>query len=1433
MQLVDQWVMSMCQVDGDRKDFTFRDTFVGYKKKDTVGSLVFSLSKEEPKPTTIDIKSLLMRMSSFQGVVRSLYSSQCTDASRTLCEEYLHDDRRINLLQYVSAVAARNASYRAVVTTYSKYYFLDVNDESMLPRHLSIQVEKLSNITSERQLNETISTFYRDENDKQLLIIQCDISINDDRQNLLLLKFEIERAATVYSNAAHSTITELAKIVIILLTVDTELYDEDRDNGYDCYYSSEWDHLHIDDLQQDAELYKEAVELVLGDVTFNTFLTENSELVKSIFIEDIMFYLGQIIYVASEETPRRLQDLANSIVKDQPLIDLICAKVVETMVTNNGMHLNNQWIYECACYREGLEFSSCSFVAALRNFVREKMRAPSAACLFLFEKYSAVGAYLNHDAIPQVHLTIFNKAILPTEEFKVTRKLHSFRFPFSVMIQEKLQKLQSLFTEERNKTEKRLEYVQRVKYELDEFFQRYGIDAAMLGNLEPDLRQDFLLYFFSANFSQLKIGVAVEAMQRYFFGSGAHEWSLEALLVAIWEDAKVLRLMTQLMIYDGNSFIEFSSNDRMTAFILDMGLHPAATFNYPSDHHEVLRYGNCILITDVCNRALAKLQDNLNMLGMSSWNLEMSRLILDIDELAKLIGLNYMMFNLDDEDGEYRKTIRLYADLMKHVLAVKVMLDLLNIITSLTQDNFEMAESIMDKHFRNMASLAISDDMIVAVFAALYEMHEISLGTTDAIAYSEFKILEKLLFVAVPMEACCELNTNPDCNPLTDQQFSGKVTRRLFQSAFFEQGCGILSRYQNSPPLALSVMLASFLERITTIIANVEGDDIFSSLVDFESNCLTRSEEEESCEIDALRAFNTHFEIVDFRSSPLVVAMIDQMILLVSLEHDAFIESLPQLADCFSALLHRWAAIGYDNVSFLEQIYGLAFVKWFLKSVAVDPYVEDEMLIMVLADTIGRQNSNPLFHVCCLFFLKSLNKPYSELQLSCGPGGALSNKHPWLGNYRWEKIDNLLTTLRFAANDVDERVVDAWDTLFHPTAPSALPFEALIEGGESPVVELWQNLHQLAFLRHCRVSEAPVDSSFDRLANIIPAVDQDTIYIRHLTNLAFQRYHLPPSQVLPDAILGTDHSCLLAIVNALSFNCENGILQLYLQNNADVIGNSFVLAANSHELTLVYRALGASVGYFTCSCGFIYVIDNCQRPMENRACPQCSRPIGGHDHVFTVPNNAVIADVADPKGCYFQLELLGKVEHAERLMAPNEYRILSILIHCCFLHSLFTRPGSEEIQIAINQCWHFIKGHWNVLQQRLANDGNVERLGAFILEVAEQVKASDFGPNPVTVEQRQAAEQAFINICRPLLEHFGEEAARAVLKFSENVEHIAALEKELKELDKPLSFVSQYLRVTVPPSYKQMVMAFGDRREGERYPVLAAFFRFEDQLTRY
>ena len=666
---VDVWAENLCRIDGYSNVFTIRDTFVGYTARDTIGSLLISFGTTSSRSSSSSnkdkaaIQSSLMRTATFQGIARSLLSTSNGDYhafTREICEEYLRDIRHINLYNFISTM---NDS-KAVVTTYSKYFILDISNKQMFPCHMdNIQAAKLSLFTSERDMVDYINQYYSINNDKSMMIIQCDIV--DDKKNLLLLKFEIDRAFA----ASRDIVQQQQKRFILLLTVGTELYEEDRCNFYDCYFSPGWDHFHIDNIEENEALYLRTVNIVLDDKanSFESFLMyDNMSMVRSIFTEDIMSYLGLIKYTTTTTNESLLKMLADKVIHNLALVDLICKRTIIEIVKDDN--LNQGWVYTCACYREGLEFSSSSLVSAMRIFVKQRMRNPATACIYLLEKYNSLDTYASFQLIPPTHIAVFMNTKLPSEEeeFRVNCSSYGkFRFPLCMLLIEKLSKIHNLFITGgpgMNNEGNRLYFINRIKHDIDEFYtENCIVDENYRDTLSIELKEDLIRYFLLSSFGSLKIEAAIVALKSCVPDFDSIELSASQLQVMFWENTNYFRSAVALMIYDQENIILFTDLHRQNETAAVLWLTKIDRIRYDEQN---LRIQTFLLIIDFCKVSLAKMKSNISVDALIAWSREIVMYITLVDDLVKITNMNYFTFSLDND--EYLPDVRLYYDLMRY-----------------------------------------------------------------------------------------------------------------------------------------------------------------------------------------------------------------------------------------------------------------------------------------------------------------------------------------------------------------------------------------------------------------------------------------------------------------------------------------------------------------------------------------------------------------------------------------------------------------------------------------------------------------------------------------------------------------------------------------------------------------------------------------------
>ena len=205
---LNNWVKDFCCVDDT--DFEVADVFLGFHE-DTLASLVLLL--REQNDTTKNLfqmcKKELLAVATPDGVLRSLRSKQYKHDALDVKENYDHFffekplhkglegfidffvNEQLNR-QQKGGMDRHDLSLKFFIMTHSSIH-TDVT--RYLHRSISCQVEKLGAFKSEKQLSKHIEQFWLSL-DKQLLLIQCEPSI--DAEHMSLMKCLIEQSHESY-----------------------------------------------------------------------------------------------------------------------------------------------------------------------------------------------------------------------------------------------------------------------------------------------------------------------------------------------------------------------------------------------------------------------------------------------------------------------------------------------------------------------------------------------------------------------------------------------------------------------------------------------------------------------------------------------------------------------------------------------------------------------------------------------------------------------------------------------------------------------------------------------------------------------------------------------------------------------------------------------------------------------------------------------------------------------------------------------------------------------------------------------------------------------------------------------------------------------------------------------------------------------------------
>lgn len=195
------------------------------------------------------------------------------------------------------------------------------------------------------------------------------------------------------------------------------------------------------------------------------------------------------------------------------------------------------------------------------------------------------------------------------------------------------------------------------------------------------------------------------------------------------------------------------------------------------------------------------------------------------------------------------------------------------------------------------------------------------------------------------------------------------------------------------------------------------------------------------------------------------------------------------------------------------------------------------------------------------------------------------------------------------------------------------------------------------------------------------------------------------SKELPTADLQFRCIAIDVLLTVANLAC-NSPLRGYLTLNSKHL-HAFVLAAPNNHLKGV-SGLGQFAEY-KCQCGFPYIITECTRPNSIGTCPRCSGKIGGASHNLVSGNTRSSTSTVMPG---YMLNGVGRSNdlHGERIQAKC-YRFLHLLVHYCLLIGVHLNHESTQLALCLSvpndkaricvELTHLIKEDFQVLDRLL------------------------------------------------------------------------------------------------------------------------------------
>ncbi|PKC59355.1 hypothetical protein RhiirA1_493118 [Rhizophagus irregularis] len=183
---------------GLHNKFAQEDLFIGFDKNETLQSLIFNITMNNPEANDNEIlekcKESLIAIASPDGIIRAELSILDQDEVDRWKYVYFKHHHHNGLFNYFDALfdqeklSADSKGQLVIINTFSK---INIKFKSCLQDYLKCQVYNLSTIKTEVQITNVVKNFFFESNDK-VLILQCDINTINTKC-IKLVKYIIEQ----------------------------------------------------------------------------------------------------------------------------------------------------------------------------------------------------------------------------------------------------------------------------------------------------------------------------------------------------------------------------------------------------------------------------------------------------------------------------------------------------------------------------------------------------------------------------------------------------------------------------------------------------------------------------------------------------------------------------------------------------------------------------------------------------------------------------------------------------------------------------------------------------------------------------------------------------------------------------------------------------------------------------------------------------------------------------------------------------------------------------------------------------------------------------------------------------------------------------------------------------------------------------------------
>ncbi|GBC14841.2 hypothetical protein GLOIN_2v1788049 [Rhizophagus irregularis DAOM 181602=DAOM 197198] len=498
VKYLDSWTKQMLTLIGANSvtqlynGFTQKDLFIGFDVDETLQSLVFDITRNNPEANDNEIlekcKESLIAIASPDGIIRaksSILEQDEVDRWKYVYFNQQHHNSLANyfdVLFYQEKLCADPKEQLVIINTFSK---ITIDIKYCLQDYLRCQVYNLSTIKTEFQLTSIVKNFFFESNDKVLILQYDNNTINT--KCIKLVKYIVEQFRNEFLAKKEKCESNMhIKYTCIIFHIQRDYESSSITSNFICG----WRRITIESLAPSEIPLIDLLDKSLYDII-------NSELCDKIMnstmpVEKILQeLLLEDHYHSNESHVEYVRTLRKEILNDSYIIQCIKTKTFEWILEN---HKN--WQCEAALNKKDLSMFIC-FSLTLQNYIEKIIKQTAYKVLYSIEK------------LPEITRIFKNES----NEFKMEKGVHLWKQSFIdkiVNVDDLFElRLSIVLSEIISDLEYPFSYHFQINYYKRYYFEELDIltqDSENINELIEDHIEDFRnsLIFIHPNFDKLQ-----------------------------------------------------------------------------------------------------------------------------------------------------------------------------------------------------------------------------------------------------------------------------------------------------------------------------------------------------------------------------------------------------------------------------------------------------------------------------------------------------------------------------------------------------------------------------------------------------------------------------------------------------------------------------------------------------------------------------------------------------------------------------------------------------------------------------------------------------------------------------------------------------------------------------------------------------------------